>query len=66
MFGKPTYFDVLVLQIQYPARAAVQTGAAGEVEEVEKINTMKRSIMMAGALFFPLVVETLGLWSPTT
>ena len=60
------YFDVLVrnsLQPHYILRAAVEAGAASEAGEIKKMN--KKSLRQ-GAFFFPLVVETLGLWLPNS
>ncbi len=69
MLGKPAYFDVSVrcsLQPQFLARAAVQAGAAGEAGGIEKDNRHEEDVIATGGLFFPLVVESLGLWTPSS
>ena len=67
--GKPAYFDISVrssLQPQYLNRAAHQAGAAGEAGEAEKDTRHAQQVEEAGGLFFPLVVESLGLWTPSS
>ena len=69
MLGKPAYFDVSVrnsLQPHYILRAAVEAGAAKEAGEIEKDERHEQEVVDAGGIFFPLVVETLALWSPNS
>ena len=68
-FGKPAYFDVSVrgsLQPQYLSKAADHPGVAGEAGEIEKDEKHEDDVLAAGGLFFPLVVESLGLWTPSS
>ena len=63
---KPAYFDVSVrnyLQPQFLCRAASLAGAAGEAGEMAKDARHEEGVIAAGGVFFPLVVETLGLWT---
>ena len=64
--GKPAYFDVSVrnsLQPQFLCRAASLAGAAGEAGEMAKDARHEEGVIAVGGVFFPLVVETLGLWT---
>ena len=54
------------LQPKFLSRAAVQAGAAGEAGEIEKDSKHEEDVVSAGGLFFPLVVESLGLWTPSS
>ena len=66
---KSAYFDVSVrssLQPKFLSRATVQAGAAIEAGEIEKDSKHKKDVVSAGGLFFPLVVESLGLWTPSS
>ena len=65
-FGKPAYFDVSgrgSLQPQYLSKAADHPGVAGEAGEIEKDEKHEVNVLAAGGLFFPLFVESLGLWT---
>ena len=65
-FGKPGYFDISVrcsLQSQFLSRVSECPGAAGEVEKDAR---HEEDVVAMGGLFFPLVVETLGLWTPSS
>ena len=46
--------------------AAINAGAAAEVAEVSKDTCHEAHVVAAGGSFFPLVVETLGLWTPSS
>ena len=64
--GKPAFFDISVcnsLQPSYLSIAACSAGAAGEAGEMEKDSKYDSRISASGALFFPLIVESLGLWT---
>ena len=65
--GLPTYFDLTVrnsLQPLYIAQAAQHAGAAAEAGEKEKDCRHEGLVTATGSVFHPLVVESLGLWSP--
>ena len=67
--GKSAYFDVSVrcsVQPQFLSRATVQAGAAREAGQMEKDSKHEEDVVSAGSLFFPLVVESLGLWTPSS
>ena len=67
--GTSAYFDVSVrcsLQLQFLSKTAVQAGAAGEAGEIEKDSKHEEDVLSAGGLFFPQVVESLGLWTPSS
>ena len=44
----------------------MEAGAASEAGEIERDERHKQEVVDAGGIFFPLVVETLGLWSPNS
>ena len=65
--GKPAYFDITVrnsLQPLYVTKAAVRAGAAAEAGEEQKDTRHEANVLATGGLFYPLVLETLGFWSP--
>jgi len=67
--GRPGYFDITVRQSLMPcfiARAAVTAGAAAVAGEQAKDHQHLARVEDAGARFFPLVVESLGLWSDSS
>ena len=67
--GNSAYFDVSVhcsLQPQFLSRAAVQSGAAGEAGEIKKDSKHEEDVLSVGGLFSPLVVESMGLWTPSS
>ena len=67
--GRPTYFDITVrnfLQPTYMVKAACQAGVAAEAGEREKDSSYKDIVSENGGVFYPLVVESLGLWSPSS
>ena len=67
--GLCTYFDISVrntLQPTYVVRAANICGIAAEAGEQEKDSLYLDSVSRAGAMFHPLVVETLGAWNPNS
>ena len=51
-------------QTIYILTTAIQAGAAAEAGELEKDSRHEASVIAAGGLFYPMVVETLGLWTP--
>ena len=63
------YFDISVrntLQQIYVVQAANRCGIAAEAREQEKDTLYLDSVSWAGAMFHPLVVETLGVWTPNS
>ena len=67
--GLPTYFDITVrnsLQPTYMVKAACQAGIAEEGGEREKDSSYKDIDSENGGVFYPLLVESLGLWSPSS
>ena len=64
---KAGYFDISIrnsLQPSYVTKSAIQAGAAAEAGELEKDSRHEASVIAVGGLFYPMVVETLGLWTP--
>ena len=67
--GLPTYFDVTVqnsLQPSYLVKAASHPGAAAEAGEIKKDQKHDGIVSQSDGVFHPLMVETLGLWSPSS
>ena len=67
LLGKAAFFDVSVrnsFQPNFLTRSAFKAGAAGEAGEIEKDAHYRSSVESMGALFYPLVVESFGLWTP--
>ena len=65
--GVPAYFDVTVrnsLLPQFVSLAATNPGAAAEAGEKEKDSKHDDEVTRVGAVFYPLVIESLGLWYP--
>ena len=65
--GRAAYFDVTVrntLQPAFLAEAAVRPGVAAEAVEAAKDLHHAAVVEQAGAMFLPLVVESLGVWTP--
>ena len=65
--GRPAYFDITIrnsLQSSYISLSAREAGAlAGESE---KDYRHWEAVERTGCKFFPLAVETLGVWSPNS
>ena len=49
---------------QFISPAASQPGAAAEAGGKEKDGKHNDDVTKAGSMFYPLVLETLGFWSP--
>ena len=67
MNGRPGYFDITIrntLQPLYIPRVAETSGIVAEAAEMDKDDRHDARVTYAGEVFYPLVVETLGLWSP--
>ena len=67
--GHPTYFDVSVRNTLQPGnhnRASTDAGAAAIAGEMEKDSKHAGAVEEAGGRFFPLVTETLGVWTPSS
>jgi len=65
--GRPGYFDVSVrnsLQPAVLARGAGRAGVAAEAGVAAKDAHHEDAVADAGGDFYPLVVETLGVWAP--
>ena len=63
--GCPAYFDITIrnsLKSSYSSMSARETGASALVGESED-DRHRGALERAGCMFFPLAVETLGLWS---
>ena len=66
--SRPTYFDVSVTNTLQPRnlnRALSSAGVAALETEMKKDAKYEEHIRSHGGRFVPLVVETLGLWSPS-
>ena len=58
---------IIYLQImRAPIMISSEAGAAREAGEVEKDSRHEEDVTASGCIFFPLVVESLGLWTPTS
>ena len=67
--GLPTYFDLTVrnsLQPAYLIKTATCAGAAAEAGELEKDQRHDSLVSSTGSIIYPIVVESLGLWSPNS
>ena len=65
----PTYFDSTVrnsLQPSYLVQAATCPEAAAAAGEIEKDQRHDAMVLNTGGIFHPLVVESLGLWTPNS
>ncbi len=66
--GRPTYFDVSVtntLQSGSIAIASIAAGSVGLEAEMRKDDKHAANVGGVGGVFVPLVVETLGVWTPS-
>ena len=64
--GKAAYFDISVRNSFSPSHvinAAVKAGAAAQAGEMEKDERHDSNVSSYGCLFYPLVVESYGVWS---
>ncbi|XP_062511023.1 uncharacterized protein LOC134186939 [Corticium candelabrum] len=67
--GRVAYFDVTArnsLQASYLLESATQPGAAAAGGNSQKTAWYEDEVNTAGCDFYPLVVETLGVWSPSS
>ena len=67
--GRPAYFDITIrnsLQSSYIRLSAREAGAAALAGESEKDDRHQEAVERTGCMFFPLAVETLGVWSPNS
>ena len=65
--GQPTYFDLSVkntFQLSSINQASTSAGAAALEGEMRKDDKYEAIVGREGAVFVPLVVETLGVWTP--
>ena len=54
------------MQPSYVSKAAIKAGAVAEAGEIEKDEKYDKVVTQAGGHFYPLIVETLGHWSPSS
>ena len=67
--GRPTYFDISVRNTLQPGNlnhASVNAGAAAVAGEIEKDRKHTDNVEHGGGCFYPLVVETLGVWTSSS
>ena len=67
--GRPAYFDLTVrntLQPAFLARGAHVAGIAADAGVAAKDVTHADVVTSVGGDFFPLVVESFGVWAPTS
>ena len=67
--GQAAYFDVIIrnsLQPLYISKSAIQAGAAAAAGELEKSVHYEEELESSGYDFYPLVIESLGVWSPSS
>ncbi len=65
--GKPTYFDLSVSNTLQPStinKSSSNAGAAGLRGEGRKDDKHASNVESVDGTFIPLVVESLGLWTP--
>ena len=65
LLGRPAYFDITIrnsFQPSYVVHSAHCAGAAAG--EIEKDDRHMANVEVAGGLFYPLVVESYGMWPP--
>ena len=69
LLGRPAYFDITIrnsFQPSYVVHSAHCAGAAAAAGEIEKDDRHMANVEVAGGLFYPLVVESYGTWSPNS
>ena len=67
--GHPTYFNISVRKTLQPGNlncASVNAGAAAVAGEIEKDQKHADNVERAGGCFYPLVMETLGVWTTSS
>ena len=67
--GQPGYFDVSVrnpLLPSYVNEAALRSGVAAEAGERDKDSRHEDLVTTSGGLFYQLVLECLGCWTPSS
>ena len=67
--GRSSYFDISVRNSLQPGnlnRSSVNAGVAAVVGEIEKDQKHEAHVECAGGRFYPLVMETLGVWNPSS
>ena len=65
--GKPGYFDVTVRNTLQPAfllRGAEQAGIAAEAGGAAKDQLHATAVEESGGEFYPIIVESFGVWAP--
>ena len=64
--GKAAYFNISVRNLFTPSHlinAAIEAGAAAEAGKVDKDECHHANVSSYGCLFYPLVVESYGVWA---
>ena len=61
--GHPTYFDI---SVRSAVHSVVSPGFEALRGEMEKNSRHRRLVEAAGGLFFPLVVDNFGVWTPSS
>ena len=67
--GRPGYFDVsirITMQPAYVAKSAISAGAAAMAGEEEKDHRHDSKVNAAGGYFYPIIVESFGLWTSSS
>ena len=67
--GRPTYFDISVRSAVHSgviSHSASASGFAALKGEMEKDARHKNLVEAAGGVFFPLVVDNFGVWTPSS
>ena len=69
--GRPAYFDLSAavrnsLQQSFIVSSAITAGSAASAGEMEKDLRHQLNVESTGSIFYPLVVESLGLWSSSS
>ena len=60
----PGYFDITIRNTLQPLYIPRVAETSGIVAEMEKDDRHDARVTSAGGVFYPLVVESLSLWSP--
>ena len=65
--GKAAYFDMSVrnsFSSQFVTSCAAEAGAAAVAGEIQKVPHYDLDVTVAGGVFYPILVETFGTWTP--
>ena len=67
--GRPGYFDVSmrnIMQPPYITKSAISARAAAMAAEEEKDPRHDSKVNAAEGYFYPIIVESFGLWTPSS